>query len=467
MRRLPLSLALRLTLLFGSVSAVVFFIFGWLILHSIERHFIEEDMSELNIIMAAIQNYLSEARSPQELVLAEDRFNDVLTGHHSASLYIADSNGQRIYTSGGPDLSGIVSRFRPGNSGDTIQILNDAEHNYRVLTRRITNASIEAMPSYTAATAVLIDYHLKFLEEFHYTLWLMIASSILLTGLMGWRAVHYGHIPLRDIITQIRRISANELNTRLSPEAMPSELIELASSFNDMMERMESAFGRLKNYSADIAHELRTPITNLMTQTQVALTRARSIDEYREVLYSNMEEYERMAQMVGDMLFLAQAENGLCAPAADNVNLADEVRGLFDYYEAWAEERGVTLNLEGVASARGDRLMLRRVLSNLLSNAIRHTPPGLSVQVSLDDSGDHEVNITVENPGTAIPPEHIPRIFDRFYRIDPLHHRENDGIGLGLAIAKSIVDAHFGKIDVISTHGLTRFYLILPKSQIA
>jgi two-component system heavy metal sensor histidine kinase CusS len=230
-----------------------------------------------------------------------------------------------------------------------------------------------------------------------------------------------------------------------------------------MLERVEESFQRLTNYSADIAHELRTPVANLMTQTQVALTRARSIDEYREVLYSTMEEYERMAQMIGDMLFLAQAENGLFKPDIINVNLEHEISGLFEYYVAWAEERGVTLKLEGHALTVGDRLMLRRALSNLLSNAIRHTPPRQSVRVLLDDSGRNEVTITVENPGLIIAPQHIPRLFDRFYRVDPSRYRDNDGAGLGLAIVKSIIDIHHGTIKVISEQGYTRFYLTLPR----
>lgn len=200
-----------------------------------------------------------------------------------------------------------------------------------------------------------------------------------------------------------------------------------------------------------------------MTQTQVALSNARSIEEYRETLYSNLEEYERIAQMIGDMLFLAKAENGLYKPSLANVNLVLEIQALFDYFEAWAEERGVLLALEGAAAVPGDRLMLRRALSNLLSNAIRHTPSGQTVVVRLAETGDDAVEIVVENPGTDIPPEHLPRLFDRFYRWDSSRQRKDDGVGLGLAIVKSIVDAHGGSISVVSAEGRTRFKITLPK----
>jgi two-component system heavy metal sensor histidine kinase CusS len=243
---------------------------------------------------------------------------------------------------------------------------------------------------------------------------------------------------------------------------VPRELSALAVSFNEMLRRVDDAFHRLANFNADIAHELRTPITNLMTQTQVALSRARTIDEYREILYSNMEEYERMAQMVGDMLFLAQADNGACKREAKQLDLAAEVHALFDYYEGWADERGVSLAVEGSVNVAGDRLLLQRALANLLSNAIRHTPAGGAVRVMLSESTDGTVSIVVENPGAQIPPDALPKLFDRFYRVDPSRQRSGEGAGLGLAIVKSIVEAHGGKIEAVSTAGSTRFQITIP-----
>jgi two-component system heavy metal sensor histidine kinase CusS len=196
----------------------------------------------------------------------------------------------------------------------------------------------------------------------------------------------------------------------------------------------------------------------------VALSSARDNNEYKEVLYSSLEEYERMAQMVGDMLYLAQADNGLLSPGQESVNLANETHGLFDYFEAWTEERGVSLALTGSASVPGDRLMLRRALSNLISNAIRHTPPGQTVRVSLAMQGDKAV-VAVENPGPEIPAEHLFRLFDRFYRVDPSRQRKGDGAGLGLAIVKSIVDAHAGSITVASDDQKTCFQITLPTAK--
>lgn len=170
-----------------------------------------------------------------------------------------------------------------------------------------------------------------------------------------------------------------------------------------------------------------------------------------------------MAQMVSDMLYLAQTDNAAVEGRATKIDIAAEVQALFDYYEGWAEERGVSLRLQGSCEIAGDRLMLQRALSNLLSNAIRHTPDGGTVTVKLDKTQDDSVHIAVQNPGQGIPPEHLARVFDRFYRVDPSRQRRGEGAGLGLAIVKSIVEAHGGAIDVASIDDMTTFEIALPR----
>ncbi|MDT8384150.1 MAG: heavy metal sensor histidine kinase [Gammaproteobacteria bacterium] len=463
----PPSLTLRLTLLFGVVAIVVFTGFGWFIERSIEHHFSVGDDAELEIIAQTVSQVLAsraDANSPETI---EQRLTDILVGHHGALLHIAGQDGRGLFAStNGPALSAISAPLpgnREGRENNALFHWNDtAGHNYRMLTRRVAGVAAGGMEDMTLSVAVAIDHHQQFLAGFRHTLWLMIASGILVMGFMGWFAVRQGHGPLRAIVARIRHISAAELNTRLPPESMPRELTDLALAFNDMLARMEEAFQRLSNFSADIAHELRTPVTNLLTQTQVALSKSRSENEYREILYSNMEEYERMAQMIGDMLFLAKADNGLYQPDSIEIDLHKEVQELFEYYEAWAEERGVSLELDGAATTPGDRLMLRRALGNLLSNAIRHTPANHTVKVLLHPADNQSVTISVENPGPPIPQEHIPRLFDRFYRVDTSRQRGCDGAGLGLAITKSIIDLHGGNIEATSGDKGTRFRITLP-----
>jgi len=459
--RQPPSLTLRLTLLFAIAAAIVLTGFGWIIERSIERHFAIEDSAELESVAHAISQTLTNYDETSNPIALEQRFNDVLVGHHGTVLHITHSDGRMLFISpGGPDLSSLNQTASDNNDNEKIRYWSDDKHTYRVLTRRLAE-NTTTQPYYTMSVAVAINSHLRFLDHFRLTLWLMVASGTILMGLMGWIAVRQGHAPLHNIVTQIHRISANELNTRLSPDTVPRELTDLANSFNDMLARMEEAFQRLSNFSDDIAHELRTPVTSLLTQSQVALSQSRSNDEYREILYSNIEEYERMAQMVSDMLFLAKADNGQYQLERTDVDLAKEVQSLFEYYEAWAEERGVALALHGNATVPADRLMLRRVLSNLLSNAIRHTPSGNTMHVRLEQSPGQTISISVENPGPVIPAEHIPRLFNRFHRVDASRHRSDEGAGLGLSIAKSIIDIHGGTIEVESTEECTRFRVIL------
>ncbi len=461
--RRPLSLSLRLSLLFGIAAAGILVVFGWVISRSTEMHFEAADTSELEIITDTVILALTSAASKKDLARIKGRFDDILVGHHSASLYIVEAEQGLIYASSGPDLSSLVN-LRDHLSGDgTLRTWTVGSHRYRVLIRSIDTDNQPTKRRYTVAVAVPMDFHLQFFDAFRRTLWLTILACIAIMSLVGWIVARRGHAPLRDIVDRMRQISANELDNRLLPETMPNELVDLAVSFNDMLERVDDAFQRLSDFSSNIAHEIRTPVTNLMTQAQVALTRSRSTDEHREILYSNIEEYERIAQMIGDMLFMAKADHGLQQEETTRIDIASEVQELFDYYDGWAEERGVSLTLEGAAIVVGDRRMLRRALGNLLSNAIRHTPSGKAVRVVLGLLQE-SISIAIENPGDEIPADHFPKLFDRFHRVDPSRQRDGDGAGLGLAIVKSIVDAHCGVIEVSSSGGLTRFEILLPGS---
>ena len=259
-----------------------------------------------------------------------------------------------------------------------------------------------------------------------------------------------------------RELSAERLGERLDAHDAPAEVRDHVEALNGMLARLETAFQRLSDYSADIAHELRTPISNLMTQTQVALSRPRTSAEYQDILASNLEEYERIARTLGDMLFLAKAEENTLAHAGEVVDLASEVDALIDFYEALAEERRVRILRQGRASVHGDRLMLRRALSNLISNALRHTPDGERITIAIE-ADTTAIRLVVCNPGAPIPADQIERIFERFHRASAQRETRGEGAGLGLAITRSIVRAHGGEIAARSAEGLTRFTMTLPR----
>jgi two-component system, OmpR family, heavy metal sensor histidine kinase CusS len=457
-----LSLTARISLLFAVAASLVLLTTGYFLTQVVAAHFEEGDRHELNGKLELIQNLFRHASSQNELDLLPQQLDDALVGHHGLAVVVTDETGEIWFTTSGADfpqtLLNDCQNQPAGCTAGTLRQWKQAGISYRGMAVSMTTG---AGRPYVVAVALNIQHHDLFMNKFRSVLALAIVLAGLATAGLGWIATRWGLSPLRQVTHMVAGISAERLADRLPASGLPTELKPLATTFNAMLARLDDSFRRLSEFSSDIAHELRTPISNLMTQTQVALSSARNKDEYKEVLYSSLEEYERMAQMVGAMLYLAQADNRLLKPGLEKVDLAHEIQDLFDYFEAWAEERGVSLAQTGAASVPCDRLMLRRALSNLISNAIRHTPPGQTVQVSLAGQGEKAI-ISVENPGMEIPAEHLPRLFDRFYRVDPSRQRKDDGAGLGLAIVKAIVDAHGGSITVTSGDQKTRFQITLP-----
>jgi two-component system, OmpR family, heavy metal sensor histidine kinase CusS len=453
----PLSLTARISLLFACCAAVVLLGLGWIVARAVEAHFLEMDRHEIEGKLSLVRNLLAKVSRPGDLDAVTEQLDNALVGHHGLSIALIAGDGSIWFASRGQDYPDALLR-QSGNNG--LVVWETRGRTYRGLTAPVV-AGFPNAPGFTAAIALDISHHRQFMDEFLAILELATTLAAIATAALGWLATRTGLQPLRRVTALATKLSASNLNERIPETPLPAESRALATAFNAMLARLEDAFRRLSEFSSDIAHELRTPVSNLMTQTQVALSGSRSGEEYREILYSSLEEYERMAQMIGDMLYLAQTDNGLHKPGLEEVDLAAETQGLFEYFEAWAEERGVSLTREGVAVVPGDRLMLRRALSNLLSNAIRHTPRGQSAHVSMETGGG-VARIAIENPGEEIPAQHLPRVFDRFYRVDPSRQRKEDGAGLGLAIVKSIVEAHGGTITATSGKGLTRFLVTLP-----
>jgi two-component system heavy metal sensor histidine kinase CusS len=259
-------------------------------------------------------------------------------------------------------------------------------------------------------------------------------------------------------------VTAQKLDQRMPVEAVPVEFADLAESLNTMLGRLQADFARLQEFSSDLAHELRTPINNLLTQTQVSLAQKRDAEAFRDILASNAEEFQRLARMVSDMLFLAKTEHGLELPNAEAISLDQEALDLFDFYDAVADEKRIRLKIMGQARVMGDRLMVRRAIGNLLSNALRHSPAEAEVMVALEERPG-EATLCITNSGMTIAPEVLPRLFDRFFRVDKSRsHPESDGTGLGLSITQAIMRAHGGSVSVTSAQGKTTFCLTFRSS---
>jgi len=287
--------------------------------------------------------------------------------------------------------------------------------------------------------------------------------SAVLSGVLGYAFIGRGLKPISRLSKTTSTITANCLETRIPAESVPTELHELVNSFNAMLERLDNSFLRLSGFSADIAHELRTPLNSMLTQTEVALMKDRSGEDYKEILLSTLEELRRMSRMVDDMLFLAKADNGMITPDLEDHNLATIGASVLEYYEYAADEKGLKLimSCEGVTWVQGDNLMLRRALSNILSNAVRYADEGTVVVIEVSRADDW-VLVKVSNQGPIISAEHIDKLFDRFYRIDTAR-REGSTLnaGLGMAITRSIIEAHKGTIECSSADRITTFEIKL------
>ena len=426
-RRRPLSLALRITLFVGIAMTLLFVAFAFAFERSIREHFVEQDLGELQAVAESLDAALAGAEPTDAVELLRQRLGGVVAGHHGVYFSVR-MPATRDWTGTAP-----LQLLRAADNAAAFATLSErslstwsAENGHAYRGALLQRGSGQAL------VAIVIDFHLAFLARLRQWLGWSTLAVCLVALAAAWVAVRWGHAPMRRLSSAIGDIGSDQLHRRLDPVDVPYELEPLVVSFNRMLDRLQQSFARLSDFSADIAHELRTPVTNLTTQTQVALARkGRTPETYREVLYGNLEELERLGKMIGDMLFLARAEHPAAALALADVDLGDEVRLLFDYFEALAEERAVRLILTGAAPAvRGDRLMLRRALGNLISNGLRHMPTGGQLTVRLA-SGEGLVQIDVENPGPDIAPGHLPRLFDRFYRVDPARSRSGGGGGAG------------------------------------
>jgi two-component system heavy metal sensor histidine kinase CusS len=304
------------------------------------------------------------------------------------------------------------------------------------------------------------------LQIFIVTLLIGVGAATLL-GFWVARRIVAG--PMR-LAAAANRISARPMMERLSIAETPTELVESTQAFNRMLDRLEASFKRLTDFSADLAHDLRTPINNLLGEAQVALSKPRSADEYRAVLESAVEDYERLSRLIENMLFLARADNPEAATRPTWIDLKPMLERASGYFEMLAEERGVTIEIDmrGIEAPAwqqvwADETLLLRALGNLISNALRYAPRDSAVTVSTIVHAGGGCTLEVANVGVPIAPEYQQRIFERSFRIDEARAGSATGSGLGLAIVKSVMDLHGGTVGVISGEGRpTVFTLWFP-----
>ena len=457
------SLTARLATLFAVLAASLLVLAAMLFGRMLDMHFQELDMHELQGKVTLIRNALQSVDATGGRSERIEALERSFVGHESVGVLFRDGEGRVLYIIHPEHFTASQRAGEPLSRALTDWTVDERPH--RGLEVSIALPSLGAKEqTIEALVAVDLSHHVHFLASVRHATWAGVFVAALAAALFGWFAAHRGLAPLRRVTETARRLSARQLGQRLAIDDAPLEVRDHVEAFNGMLARLEAAFQRLGDYSADIAHELRTPISNLMTQTQVALSRPRTLDEYQDILASNLEEYERIARMVSDMLFLAKADENTLAHAGEAIDLAREADALIDFYEALADERQVRIVRQGQASVQGDRLMLRRALSNLISNALRHTPKEgqITIRIDADAAG---VRLAVSNVGDPIPADQIERIFERFHRGSAQRESRGEGAGLGLAITRSIVQAHGGHITARSAEGVTCFTITLPRNE--
>lgn len=449
------SIALRLSGLFALVALLVFTLIGWAL-------YLQVDKS-----MGLLPEAEAEARY-SVLESAVNRHSDTEHwGRIKSKLRLLSEEDKRlrfwvvsddpVYEFGNPDAQ--IRSFANSPPGIHDLQLSGHEYPFKVLVSQFE--AKEQRPPLRFLIAIDTETFWQAQHSLMIALISLAALGILLASVLGYWVARIGLRPLTNLSLEARKLTPPRLSGRLQMTPLPPELNQFVTSFNSTLERVEQAYARLESFNADVAHELRSPLTNLIGQTQVALTRGRSAEHYFEVLQSNLEELERLRSIINDMLFLASADQGSKVTELTCTSLAEEVATTLDYLDFILEDAQVRVEVHGDASVPMEKAHLRRALINLLHNAVQHTEAGQSIRVDIAQQTDH-VSIGVANPGAPIASEHLPRLFERFYRVDASRANSGANHGLGLAIVKAIALMHGGSVFVSSRDGINTFGINLP-----
>ncbi|MEG0862284.1 MAG: heavy metal sensor histidine kinase [Pseudomonas sp.] len=459
----PARLSLRLGLSVSLMGAALVLLMACLAVLALDHELDSRARKSLSAKMAQIEHGLSIDLKSGDLQTSAHPLLDVVMGHDNLSLSVIALTGRHsALLTLGPGLDAEALMQIPGSPQLAFRQWRDSDDNHLLTASRLMRLQ-DGTEVRVLLTINLADDH-SLLQAYLRSTLLALPLLVLLIGFAAWKLVQRGLRPLRRFSQIAEQVSAQQLALRLPLDDLPEELNELANAMNVMLDRLDGGVQQLSQFSDDLAHELRTPIGNLMGKAQVTLSRERPVEQYKDVLEASIEELTRLNRIINDMLFLAQVSQPHTQVPFKAVNLADEAKRVSELFEFSSEQKGISLRLHGWGTIMADRLMVQRALSNLLSNAIRHSPEGLPIDIAVERCGD-EVRLSVENQGPGIEQAHLPRLFERFYRAGSGRSRLEGGTGLGLAIVKSIMQVHGGRVEVSSElNGLTRFSLVFAQT---
>src|SRR5436309_4885575 len=455
------SIASQLILLFTLATALLLAsglgVFYWLVV----RNAFTEDNAVLADKISALSADLHES--------GPNIFAEELKGRHAGApaahwIRQLDSQGRTYAETPGMDRS-LPPEIFPlhQKSESAVRGLNDYRRGAKLFSL-VALSEESGGQAYTLQVAQDRSSDERIERNFAFLFIIVLSGSVLASGFIAVTVTKRGLRPLGEMTRSVGRIGPTHLKERVTPADWPRELQPLATAFDDMLKRLDDSFTRLSQFSADLAHELRTPIANMMGEAQVALTRERTAAEYRETIESTIAECERLSRIVDNLLFVARVDAAREPIARKRFDARAAVEKIAAFYQTIADDHHVTISCSGNGEVYADPDLFERALANLLDNALRFTPENGSIQITLSDH-EADFEVAVSDSGCGIAPEHLPRVFDRFYRAES--SRSSDGAGLGLALVKSIVDLHGGSATIQSEIGSgTTVTLRFPKQPV-
>jgi two-component system heavy metal sensor histidine kinase CusS len=398
-------------------------------------------VATIYLALVAYQDSEIDAELTGEACYLHDHRGKALTEYSWTPVRVIDADGRVQFDS--PQIAEAFPPevFPPPEGGGTNRPGADGRA-YRLLARRLDGWTYQLAHDRTPEQSLLIRFR-------GYLPWALVPTlAVSLAG--GYWLARRGIRPVLAIAATARGVSPSQLSSRVPTEKLPAELLELADTFNAMLARLQAAFARLDQFSADVAHELRTPVHNLRAGVEVALGQDRSPEEYRRLLPGVLAETERLSRLIDRLLFLARAEDPRRDLRRERTDVAAELAAVREFFEPSAAEAGVALH---VAAPEGlsfplDRALFQRAISNLVSNALAHTPDGGRVRLTAETT-DGGLRVTVADTGRGIPPDDLPHLFDRFYR-SRAARTAGQGVGLGLAIVRRVAELHGGAVTIES-----------------
>lgn len=459
------SIALRLTLWYALLSAVLIAVAGcgmyWMLSDRLQREddaFLSSKIAEARAVLGLHPGDYAALR--EELQHEGETFPDihvrVLDGKENLAAESSDAGGEGI-----PSQVFDAMDWADLKPGHGVNWRSHDHIRYRLMSENAGGLVIHA--------AMRLTKEQRLLNYYRDVLAVVVIVVLVLAFGAGYAIARYGLLPARQLAAIVDGLGVAQLNQRVGDAPWPAELRQLAENFDLLLARLDDAFGRISRFSADIAHELRTPLHILRSEAEMVLSRQSSLTEYRDNLASAMDEYNRMSRMVDALLFLARAEQPDILLERRRLDARTELESVRDFFQAMADELGVVLTVRAQGDIWADDGLLRRALGNLVDNALRYTPAGGQIMLEAGTNRDGETEIAVIDNGSGVSTEELPRLTDRFYTIDRARQRRGQGAGLGLSIVQSIVRMHGGGLRLTSQAGagMTAILHFPPAPEIA